>query len=160
MTNINTELFRRTAPKKKLEMIKALSDNELLNITTTTIARIIKEAGTGKKGSPNKELRLSRENQTGNDWNSDIESWYIWKKKVYICFYIQYENTDTSSDDTYSNFISRGEYQGQLHREDRYGNPRTYYFKYDESDKTKAIRALLKEYVQTKYHDKLKEDAV
>lgn len=44
-TNINVELFKRYAPKKKLEIINSLSESELLSISYTTILRIIKEAG-------------------------------------------------------------------------------------------------------------------
>ena len=46
-TNINVELFKRYAPKKKLEIINSLSESELLSISYTTILRIIKEAGKG-----------------------------------------------------------------------------------------------------------------
>lgn len=156
MKNINIELFRRTAPRRKLEIIEKLSETELLNITPGTTARIIKETGSGKKGSPNKELRISHENQTGNDWNSTVESWYLWKKRVYVNFYVQYDNTDTNTSETFSNFVRRGEYPGQLVRDDWNANQRTYYFRYNESDKAKAVKALLKQYVQTKYSDKLK----
>ena len=41
--NINIELFKRYAPKKKLEIINALTENEFLAITNKTILRIIKE---------------------------------------------------------------------------------------------------------------------
>ena len=47
-TNINTELFRRYAPKKKIEIIKSLTQEELLAITPKTVTRIVKEAGQGK----------------------------------------------------------------------------------------------------------------
>ena len=36
-TNINVELFKRYAPKKKLEIIEKLNPNELMNVTTATI---------------------------------------------------------------------------------------------------------------------------
>ena len=39
--NINIELFKRYAPKKKLEIINALNENELLAITNNTILRFI-----------------------------------------------------------------------------------------------------------------------
>ena len=42
-TNINTELFRRYAPKKKLEIIEKLTDDELLAITPATLIRMVKE---------------------------------------------------------------------------------------------------------------------
>lgn len=37
-TNINVELFKRYAPKKKLEIINSLSESELLSISYTTIS--------------------------------------------------------------------------------------------------------------------------
>lgn len=46
MTNINVELFKRYAPKKKLEIINSLNSSELSNVTPATITRIVKEAGT------------------------------------------------------------------------------------------------------------------
>ena len=45
-TNINVELFKRYAPKKKLEIIEKLNLNGLMNVSTATIERIVKEAGT------------------------------------------------------------------------------------------------------------------
>ena len=155
--NINEFFFTRTQPKKKLEVIENLSTSELLGISEATICRIIKEVGENFYKSRNKMLRLSRERRTGNRWNSTIESWDLIKGKVWIDFYIQYENTDTNESDTFSNFIRRGEYQGHFLRDDRYGNPQTYYFRYEEADKARAIRALLMEYIQTKYATKLRK---
>jgi len=155
-TNINQFLFTRTAPQKKLAVINNLSQYELLNVTTATITRIIKEAGYGKKGSPNKTLRLTV--TVGNDWNSDVESIYVWKGKLYIDFYLQYSNTDTSTEDTWSNFIYRGDYRGSYKYTDRYDNPQTAYFTYDEEDKARVIKAILKSYIKTKYASKLKDN--
>ena len=57
-TNINTELFKKYAPKKKLEIIESLTQEELLAITPKTVTRMVKEAGEGKKGSPNTEFKV------------------------------------------------------------------------------------------------------
>lgn len=157
-TNINQFIFTRTAPKKKLEVIENLTQSELLGITEATISRIIKEAGTGKPKSHNKDLKLSRENRTGNKWNSTIEGWYVWKKEVYIDFYLQYSNTDTNTADTFKEFMKYSEYEGSYQYEDRYDNPQTTYFRYSPEDKVRAIRALLREYIETKYADKLKNN--
>ena len=156
--NINEFIFTRTQPRKKLEVIEKLTASELLGIREDTIKRIIKEAGENFYKSRNKTFRLAREHRTGNKWNSTIESWDLIKDKVWIDFYIQYENTDTNTSDTFTRFIGRGEYRGELPRDDRYGNPRTYYFVYDEGDKARAIRAMLTDYIHTKYKSKLKED--
>lgn len=56
-TNINVELFKRYAPKKKLEIINSLSENELLSISYTTILRIIKEAGKGDSGKARNKFK-------------------------------------------------------------------------------------------------------
>lgn len=156
MANINQFIFTRTQPQKKLEVIEKLTAPELLGITETTISRIIKEAGTGKPKSHNKDLKLSRENRTGNKWNSTIEGWYVWKKEVYIDFYLQYSNTDTNTADTFKEFMKYSEYEGSYQYEDRYDNPQTTYFRYSPEDKARAIRALLREYIEVKYSDKLK----
>lgn len=157
-TNVNTFFFTKTAPKTKLAVIDNLSASELLCITESSILRIIKEAGTGKPRSHNKEFNLSRVNRTGNKWNSTISGWYVWKKQVFIDFYLQYDNTDTNTGDTFKEFMRYPEYQGSYEYEDRYDNPQTTYFRYSPEDKARAIRALLREYVETKYSDKLKNN--
>ena len=156
MANINTELFKRYKPEKKLEIIENLSQNELLAITPQTVIRIIKETGTAPYKSKIKELRIASKRMTGNAWNSWIESFYLVRKNVYVSFYVQYENTDTSTCELFSTMMRPGDFRGEVKRHDRYGNDRTYYFIYTPEDKAKAIRALLQEYVLTKYHDKLK----
>ena len=155
-TNINTELFRRYRPEKKLEIIENLSQNELLAITPQTVIRIIKETGTSPYKSKNKELRISSSRRTGNNWNSEIESYNLVRKNVYISFYLQYENTDTSDLELLTHVLRDGAFIGEVKRHDRYGNDRTYYYTYQPEHKAKAIRALLQEYIYTKYHDKLK----
>ena len=156
-TDINQVIFSRMRAERKKEIIESLGQTELLSLKQDTIKRIIKEVGNRMYQSRNKELRLLDTFRTGNKWDSTIESWCIMKGKIYIDFYVQYENTDTNISDTFDNFIRRGEYLGQIHRDDRHGNPRTYYFTYNESDKARAIRYLLTDYVYKKYGDKLKE---
>lgn len=159
MANVNKDFFTRVSPQKKLSLAEKLTANELLSIQIETIKRFIREIGTGKQKSPNKEINLAHQHRTGNSWNSTIEGWSIWKGKVLMDFYVQYENTDTNTSDYAINFLQDGRYRGEMVRDDHYGNPRTFYFTYDENDKARAIRALIFEYVYTKYADKLKEDA-
>lgn len=154
-TNINTELFKRYAPKKKLEIIEKLSPAELMNITTTTITRIVKEAGKNMWKSRNKTLRISRDRQRGNSWNSTIEAVDLIKGELSLDVYMQYENTDGNTSISISSFLSRGDSRAEISRDDRYGNPRTYYAIYDEGDKQRVIRSILEEYVYSKYKDKL-----
>lgn len=155
MTNINTELFKRYQPKKKLEIINNLTESELLNTTEETVSRIVKEVGY-KWGKSLKRLTFRSDFRTGNKWNSEVEDLYICKRKLYIGFYLQYDNTDTSDDDLFSNFIRRGEYCGTYQYKDRYGNPQTTYYRYYEEDKARVIRRLLYQYLYTKYANKLK----
>lgn len=159
MANINVELFKRYAPKKKLKLIEKLGPAELMNVTTATLTRIVKEAGENMWKSRNKTLRISRERQRGNSWNSTIEAIDLIKGKLSLDVYVQYENTDGNTSLSMSSFLSRGDSRAEITREDRYGNPRTYYAIYNEGDKQRVLRSILEEYVYTKYADKLKEDA-
>ena len=155
-TNINTELFRRYAPKKKIEIIESLTQEDLLAITPKTVTRIVKEAGEGKKGSPNTHLRIRLGLRKGNNWNSTFEGVGVHSKKLYVSLYIQMDSTDTENTEYYSTFFARGErYRGTCHESDRYGNPNYHYFFYDYEDRAACIRSILLEYVYTKYADKL-----
>ena len=95
-TNINIELFKRYAPKKKLEIINALTENELLAITNNTILRIIKEAGRGDSNKTRCKYKTLFLSDAGNNWNSNVTNIYNWKKdEVYLSVYIQGDDTDT-----------------------------------------------------------------
>lgn len=153
--DINKFIFSRTAPTKKVEITENLTQPELLSITPETITRMIKEAGSRLYKSRNKELRIPHERRTGNDWNSDIEGVRNYKGNPILEIYIQYENTDTSTSVSLSEFLRKGDYRGSIVRDDRYGNPRSYYFTYSEADKARFIRQLLLEYINRKYKDKL-----
>ena len=141
-TNINQIIFTRTQPKKKLEIINSLSEAELMATTEATITKIVKEAGSRK----------------GNNWNSTVEGVELIKGKLYLDFYIQYENTDTNTSEEFDDFFRRGNFRGEIRRLDRYGNGRTYYFCYDETDKARVMRSILLEYVYSKYNEKLSEE--
>lgn len=158
-TNINVELFKRYAPKKKLEVIEKLSNDELLAVSESTVKRIIQEVGQRRYKSRDKELRIDYDRRVGNKWNSTVESVDLVKGKLYIGFYIQYENTDTNTSDDYEDFFKRGNYRGEIRRLDRFGNGRTYYFCYDESDKARVMKSILLEFLYSKYLDKLKAEA-
>ena len=43
--NINELIFSRTQPQKKIDIINALSEDELLSTSEATIKRIVKDAG-------------------------------------------------------------------------------------------------------------------
>jgi len=155
--NINEFIFTRTQPKKKIETIEKLSADELLSVRENTVIRIVKEAGRRMYKSRDKELRIDYDRRKGNNWNSTVEGVELIKGKLYLDFYVQYENTDTNTSEEYSDVFNGREFRGEIRRSDRYGNGRTYYFCYDRSDKAKVMKSILLEYVYTKYADKLKD---
>lgn len=153
--DINQIIFTKTAPAKKVEIVENLTQAELLNILPATIARMVKEAGTRLYKSWDKELRISYERRTGNNWNSTIEGVRNYKGNPMLDLYIQYENTDTSASVSLSDFLNKGDYRVSIVRDDRCGNPRSYYFTYAVADKARFVRQLLLEYLNRKYKDKL-----
>jgi hypothetical protein len=157
--NINELIFSRTQPQKKIDIINALSEDELLSTSEATIKRIVKDAGRRMWKTRDKELRISHERRAGNAWNSLIEAVELIKGRLYLEVYLQYENTDTSTSEEYDDFFRNGKFRGEVRRLDRYGNGRTYYYLYDPSDKACVIKSILLEYIHTKYADKLSKQA-
>ena len=157
--NINELIFSRTQPQKKIDIINALSEDELLSTSEATIKRIVKDAGRRMWKTRDKELRISHERRAGNAWNSLIEAVELIKGRLYLEVYLQYENTDTSTSEEYDDFFRNGNFRGEVRRLDRYGNGITYYFLYNLSDKASVMKSILLEYVYTKYADKLSKQA-
>lgn len=154
--NINDLIFTRTQPKKKIEAIEKLSADELLSVREDTVKRIVKETGRRMYRSRDKELRIDCDRRKGNNWNSTVEGVGLIRGKLFLDFYVQYENTDTNTSEEYSDVFNGREFHGEIRRSDRYGNGRIYYFCYDRSDKARVMKSILLEYVFTKYADKLK----
>lgn len=153
--DINKIIFSRTASAKKMEIVKNLTEAELLSILPATIVKMIKEAGTRLYKSRDKEMRISYDLRTGNDWNSEVEGVRNYKGTPMLDLYIQYENTDTSTSVRLDDFLKHGDYKGCIVRDDRCGNPRSYYFTYTSADKARFVESLLLEYINRKYKDKL-----
>ena len=154
-TNINEELFKRYAPKKKLEIINNLTTAELLATTPETLMRIVKEAGTKVGTARNKVLRISSERRSGNNWNSTVESIEIHREKLMLDIYVQMDSTDTNHFEPYLNFSKDGNYTGKVYTTNRYGDQIPNYFIYNREDKAGVIKSILLEYIYTKYADKL-----
>ena len=154
-TNINEELFKRYAPKKKLEIINNLTAAELLATTPETVKRIAKEAGTKAGTARSKVLRISSDRRSGNDWNSTVESVEIHRGKLMLDIYVQMDSTDTNHFEPYSNFSKDGNYTGKVFTTNYYGDSVPHYYTYDKQDKAKVIKSILLEYVHTKYAEKL-----
>ena len=153
--NTNQELFKRYAPKRKLDLINGLSQSELLATTPKTLMRIVKDAGTKAGTARSKVLRISSKRRSGNDWNSMVESIEIHRGKLMLDIYVQMDSTDTNHFEPYSNFSKDGNYTGKVFTTNRYGDQVPTYFIYNREDKAKVIKSILLEYVYTKYADKL-----
>lgn len=154
-TNINTELFKRYAPQKKLSIIEALTQDELLAITPATITKVVKETGEPYyRSRRNKSICVRRVIRTGNNWNSEFTGMELLKGELYVSLYVQYSNTDTTECILYSEFMrDKDRFRGTIIDTDYLGNPQTYYYFYDNEDRARAIRSLLYEYVNRKYLD-------
>lgn len=155
MILINQFIFGRTQPKKKLEIVESLSTEDLLKVSKPTICRIVKEVGQSSLHSRTKRLTINYKRRAGNNWNSQIDELIYCRNKFYVDCYLQYENTDTSELETFDKFFSSGTYEGSITRDDRHGNPRTYYFTYTAEDKARVIKSILLEFIYRKYADKL-----
>ena len=153
-TNINIELFKRYAPKKKGDIISSLTPTELFAITEDTIKRIIKEVGNRRYRSREKELQFSSEYKIGNGWNSWIESIGIYNNRLYITIYMQMDGTDTTFSEGWNTFFKRDEYVGKAYETNWHGDRIPNYCHYTEDDKARFMRSLLYQYVQTKQERK------
>ena len=153
--NINQELFKRYAPKKKLKIINNLTTAELLNTTPETIKRIVKEAGKSISKSRDKTLRINRDRQAGNEWNSTVEAVEFIKGNLYLNIYFQTDHTDTNICEKYAMFMQGDEYHGKHYITNKHGDEVPNYFVYDRQDKAKVVKSILLEYVHTKFADKL-----
>ena len=154
-TNIKEELFKRYAPKKKLEIINNLTAAELLATTPETVKRIAKEAGRSIGKSRDKTLRINRDRQAGNDWNSTVEDVEYVKGNIYLNIYFQMDSTDTNICVKHEVFFNGDEYHGKHYTTNYRGDEVPHYFTYDKQDKAKVIKSILLEYLFTKYADKL-----
>lgn len=155
MIDVNTELFKRTAPVRKIGIIENLKQDELLGISKETIIRIVKEIGRRKTDSRNYEFYVTPERRRGNDWNSSIEGLWLYKGKLSLITYIQLDDTDTTVIVPLNDFFKEETFRGSIKTEDFYGNIQTEYFVYGKRAKAEVIRSFCLEYVNTKYKSKL-----
>ena len=152
--DINSILFKRMSPAKKLDLLEKFTPKELLSVTTDTVKRIIKEVGRKIGNTRCKELYISQTLRTGNEWNSEFEGIGCNKGKLYVILYVQYGNTDTTTCESFDKFFCKGTYVGSIEHTDRYGSPQTAHFIYYESDKARCMRRLLMQYIYLRYKDK------
>lgn len=152
--------FSRISPTNKMELVENLSISELLSISQDAIKRIVKETGRRYGSSRIKELSISKDLRTGNNWNSEFEGVYNCKGKLYVNLYVQFANTDRTTTDTFEKFFDRGDYRGEIKWQDRYGNPRTSYFTYSEVEKARCMRRILMMYLFMRYSRTFEKAAV
>lgn len=151
--NINNIIFSRTAPAKKVEIVKNLTEAELLSINYATILRVVKDTGIKQSNSRNKTFRMTR--PVSNDWNAEFEGVNLYRGKLFADIYLQYDSTDTNVCVPFKDFLKNGDFRGSTIRTDRYDNPRTHYFTFREIDKAIVLGRLLMDYLNRKYKDKL-----
>jgi len=156
MFDLNKEMFTRKSAETKKKIVKSASEDDLMRVSKDTIIRIVKEVGSKCYKSRDKEMRMYG-CEVGNHWNSTLESVGTSKGRLYIGFYVQYSNTDTSDSDWWDNFMCGGDYRGAIHYEDRYGNSQTDYYRYSRSNKAEVVRAILLAYISRKYKAKSAE---
>lgn len=155
--NLNQEIFTRKGAEKKNAIINAATEDDLMRVSKETILRCIKEVGHKRYKSRDKELRIDNDKMAGNRWNAWVERVGTTKGRLWVGFYIQYSNTDTSDSEWWDAFMGYGDYRGSITYEDRYGNPHTDYYRFDRSDKAKVIRSILLTYVADKERMKAKK---
>ena len=151
--NINKIIFSRTAPFKKVGIVKNLTIPELLSINYATIMRVVKETGTKQSNSRNKTFRMTR--PVSNDWNAEFEGVNLYRGKLFADIYLQYDSTDTNVIVPFEDFLKKGDFIGSITRSDSYNNPQTHYFTFREIDKAIVLGRLLMDYLNRKYKDKL-----
>ena len=139
MINVNIELFKRTTPVKKIEIIENLTQTELGRVTEETILKIVKETGRRRKGTRDYEFYINPDRRKGNNWNSVVEGLWLYKGKLSVMVYVQFDNTDTSLIVPFQYFFKKGDFRGTVKRDDHYGNPQTHYYVYDEKDRQKSL---------------------
>ena len=89
MPNVNIELFKRTSPERKIELIRKLTQAELSGISESTLLRIVKETGRRIKGSRNYEFYVNPDRREGNNWNSMVEGVWLYRGKLHVMVYVQ-----------------------------------------------------------------------
>ena len=147
--DINKIIFSRTAPAKKVEIVKNLTQAELLSINPATIMRIVKETGTKQLSSRNKTFRMT--DPVSNDWNAEFLGVDLYRGELFADIYLQYGSTDTNTSIPLGEFLRKGDFKGSITRTDRYGNPQTHYFTFREIDKATILGRILMDYINRKY---------
>lgn len=163
--NLNTELFRRTAPSKKLELIEKATIDELSKVSAETIVRCVQEVGepewsrTPKKRVTNKKLYCKH---VSNGWNANIYKVSISGKQHILTYdFTGVIDNEWIDRDGFEHWMSHKEMfqSGTVEKEVKYTDikDRLHYhdFRWWFNSRMECIRGILKTYVEQKYKDKL-----
>lgn len=157
--DLNTELFRRISPDKKLEMIKKATQSELLSLSRPSVERMVKETGTRiNPAHVAKELHIDSD-MANNGRNSSINYIFQGRKRgsLYLNIYLQGYDTDTTEPCEYDNFANNEDLckfeETYLH-----GGYNIIHAKYYPEDKARVLKAICIAYIENKYKDKLNKD--
>lgn len=158
MININIELFRRTAPSKKRELLESLTDEEVMKVNENTILKIVREVGEKeayKKRSMYKQLYLEG-NMACNNWNSTINKVYIGKdRELWLDVYLQGLDNDANVPVHFKRFLMTPPYRDFVAGEfiERYSNSRESKIiaKYSYKDRVAVVKNILSLYLDLKY---------
>lgn len=153
--NINTFIFSKNSCKKKLEVVKNLREDQLLEIELGTIRKMLRTAGR-ISSSYGKSRCFRLRDKPGNNYNSVVESVSLYKDMLYVSICVQLINTRTSINERMNVFFANNEYNGSAIDYDRDGNPRTLYFTYLQHERAEVIRSILIEYIYHKYPEHFK----
>lgn len=143
--DINSVIFSNVSNTEKKNAVENASASDLMRISESTLKRMVKERGSDNYYKDRKTLHFGN---VSNEWNAWAKSLELYKDKLFINFYVQFSNTDRDECDYMSKFLSSGEYRGAIQYEDRYGNGHTSYYRFDQTDKAKVMRAICLAYLK------------
>ena len=143
--DINSVIFSNASNTEKKNAVESASASDLMRISESTLKRMVKERGDDGYYKNRKTLHFGN---VSNGWNAWAKSLELYKDKLFINFYVQFSSTDRDDCDYMSKFLGSGEFRGAIQYEDRYGNGHTSYYRFDQSDKAKVMRAICLAYLK------------
>ena len=150
-TDVNTLIFSKMIPAKKLDIVNHLTDEELLKVSSNTILRIVKSIGV--KSRNYKTLFLV--NHISNNLNAEVLS--VWTDSnihnINLDICVQYYNTDITKVVSMSDFMKAGDYVGQLTYTDINSGMQTVYFKFDVRTKALLVKDILRAYLIKRFFE-------
>lgn len=166
--DLNKELFRRTAPAKKLELIENATAAELSAVKAETIIRCVQEVGEPafwskepKKRVTSKKLRCDR---VSNGWDATFYHVAIYGREHKLNFHFEgiidnrYIDCDGFCHDlNFKEMTSTQTIKKEVQYEGRDNHPHWETFRWDWDERMECIRSILTTYIKTKYSSKLQE---